>query len=112
SNEVALEPSPASAAEPARTDTLLELVRFGNRVRELGLPELAQQYETLAFGEAYWSDEAAIRLSLLLSTPNTPFHDVDQATRTLRDVIDGGRLADREQKDFATLVHHLLSERV
>jgi septal ring factor EnvC (AmiA/AmiB activator) len=66
----------------------------------------------LAFGDAFWSNDAAIRLSLLLSAPNTPYHDNDQAARLLRDVIDREGALGSARADLAALLHHLLSERV
>ncbi len=106
-----VEPVPA-AVETERPDELEELVRFGIRVREVDARELAEHYRSLAFGDAFWSNDAAIRLSLLLSAPNSPYHDIDQATRFLRDVIERDSGAASKHKDFAVLLHHLLNERV
>src|SRR5690606_38447330 len=77
-SDAVVEPPPA-AAEAERPDELAELVRFGNHVREVDARQLAEHYRSLAFGDAFWSNDAAIRLSLLLSAPNRPYHDLDQA---------------------------------
>ena len=110
------QPAPSEterAAIAAPSDTaLLDLVRYGNRVRAAGETDLTGEYRRLAFGDARWSDDAAIRLALLLSAPNTPYQDVDQATRILRDVVERVPLRDNENTALATLLLHLLSERV
>lgn len=112
SGEVALESAPSEVSESRYVDVLPELVRYGNRVRALDSRELAEQYRSLAFGDAFWSDDAAIRLSLLLSAPNSPYHDIDQATRFLRDVIERDPAGRSDRAHFAMLLHHLLNERV
>jgi len=112
SNEVVpaeAEPAPITAEEPSR---LLDLVRYGNRVRAGFGTDLSGEYERLAFGDAHVSDEDAIRLALLLSAPNTPYHDVDQARRVLRDVVERVPAQNDESVALATLLLHLLSERV
>ena len=110
-SDAVVEPPPA-AAEAERPDELAELVRFGNHVREVDARQLAEHYRSLAFGDAFWSNDAAIRLSLLLSAPNSPYHDLDQATRFLRDVIERDADSPSTHKEFAVLLHHLLNERV
>src|SRR5690606_21963835 len=110
--DAVVEPAAPLAVEVEQPDELVELVRFGIRVREVDAKELAEHYRSLAFGDAFWSDDAAIRLSLLLSAPNSPYHDVDQATRFLRDVIEQDSESASKHKDFAVLLHHLLNERV
>jgi len=112
SNQPALEETARAAIATPDGTAVLELVRYGNRVRAGIGTDLSGEYQRLAFGEARWSDEAAIRLALLLSAPNTPYHDVDQATRILRDVVDRVPLRDNENTALATLLLNLLSERV
>ncbi|HEX6993941.1 MAG TPA: hypothetical protein VF339_07315 [Gammaproteobacteria bacterium] len=112
SNEVTpaeVERVPVAPAEPSR---LLDLVRYGNRVRAGFGTDLSGEYQRLAVGDAGLSDEDAIRLALLLSAPNSPYHDVDQARRVLRDVVERAPARDDENAALATLLLHLLSERV
>lgn len=112
SNEVT--PAQAEPVPVAGRDTseLLDLVRYGNRVRAAFGADLSEEYRRLAFGAPNWSDDAAIRLALLLSAPNTEYHDVDQATRLLRDVVERVPAADSGKAALATLLLHLLNERV
>src|SRR5690606_31727881 len=49
--DAVVEPDPA-AVELERPDELVELVRFGVRVREVDARELAEHYRSLAFGDA------------------------------------------------------------
>ena len=91
---------------------LLDLVRFGNRVRAALGADLSEEYQRLAYDDERWSDESAIRLALLLSAPNTPYHDVDQAARVLREVVERAPPRDNANTALATLLLHLLSERV
>jgi len=112
SNEVTptqVEPAPIAGRDASG---LLELIRYGNRVRAAIGADLSEEYQRLAFGEPAWSDDAAIRLALLLSAPNTEYHDVDQATRLLRDVVERVPAADSGKAALATLLLHLLNERV
>lgn len=105
-----VERTPIVASEPSR---LLDLVRYGNRVRAGIGTDLSGEYQRLALdSDAGWSDEDAIRLALLLSAPNTPYHDVDQAMRLLRDVVERVPAQNDENTALATLLLHLLSERV
>src|SRR5690606_15773440 len=109
SNEVLpgeAEPVPVAAPEPSR---LLDLVRYGNRVRAGFGTDLSGEYQRLAVDDAGLSDEDAIRLALLLSAPNTPYHDVDQARRVLRDVVERVPAQNDESTALATLLLHLLS---
>src|SRR5690606_12670996 len=112
SNQPAAEGTERTAIAAPNASRLLELVRYGNRVRAGIDTDLSGEYRRLSFGDARWSDDAAIRLALLLSAPNTPYHDVDQAARILRDVVDRVPLRDNENTALATLLLHLLSERV
>jgi hypothetical protein len=107
-------PPPDTVSIPQTTSSALaELTRFGNAVRELDSRQLEQQYRELALrNDAFLSSDAVIKLSLLLSAPNAPFHDIDQATRFLRDVMHRGLTAPPEHTDFAELLYNLLSERV
>ncbi len=104
----------AAAAAPVPSDDVLaELSRYGNKVRELGGKQLEQQYRQLALAnDSMLSSESAIKLSLLLSAPNSAFQDIDQATRFLRNVVY--REAGQEPKiaEFARLLYNLLRERV
>lgn len=112
SNEVTpTEVEPVQSPAPS-AGNLLDLVRYGNRVRAAFGADLSEEYRRLAFSGPRESDEAAIRLALLLSAPNTPFHDVDQAARVLREVVERAPLRDDEHTALATLLLHLLSERV
>jgi hypothetical protein len=104
-----IEQTPVAAPDGGN---LLNIIRYGNRVRAALDSDLSREYERLALGDASWSDESAIRLALLLSAPNTPFHDVDQATRLLRDVVERVPPEDNATTALATLLLHLLSERV
>ncbi len=104
----------ADAAAPAASgDVLAELSRYGNRVRELGGKQLEEQYHELALSnDSVLSSEAAIKLSLLLSAPNSAFQDVDQATRFLRDVVYREAGQEPQIAEFARLLYNLLRERV
>src|SRR5690606_28293647 len=107
-------PPPDIVSTPESTSSALaELTRYGNAVRELDSRQLEQQYRELVLrNDAVLTSDAVIKLSLLLSAPNSPFHDIDQATRFLRDVMQRERTAQPEHTDFAELLYNLLSERV
>jgi hypothetical protein len=109
-----LEPLPAAQnASPEDSAVLTELVRYGNIVREIGGRQLEQQYQAIALAnDSVLSTEAAIKLSLLLSVPDTEFQDVDQATRFLRDVVYREATEPPELAEFARLLYSLLAERV
>src|SRR5690606_17249981 len=96
-------PPPDIVSVPESTSTALaELTRYGNAVRELDSRQLEQQYRELALrSDAVLTSDAVIKLSLLLSAPNSPFHDIDQATRFLRDVMHRAPTAQPEHTDFA-----------
>jgi hypothetical protein len=111
SNQSAFEATERAAIAAPDATTLLELVRYGNRVHAGIDTDLSSEYQRLALGDTPGSDDAAIRLALLLSAPSTPYLDIDQATRILRDVVNRVPPRDNENTAFATLLLHLLNER-
>lgn len=111
--DVAVEPPPPPPETASTARELAELLRYGNTVRELDSRQLEEEYQDLALrNTAVLSSEAVIKLSLLLSAPNAPFHDIDQATRFLRDMIERDRFREPEHTDLARLLYNLMSERV
>lgn len=112
--EVAVRPAEPVPPESARNaPDLAELLRYGNTVRELDSRQLEEEYRDLVLSNtAVLPSEDIIKLSLLLSAPNAPFHDIDQATRFLRDVIQRDPFHEPEYVDLAKLLYNLLSERV
>jgi hypothetical protein len=99
-------------AEPSARTSLGDLIRYGNGLRTLDDQELDDQYRQFA---AQRSDEAAsaeaIKLALLLSSPDARFYDADQAVRLLDTVARRERARESGYGELAQLVFHLLSER-
>lgn len=111
-NPSAPEPQPPPAPIVQRGE-LAELARFGNAVRRLDGRRLEQEYrELVSQNDASPSSDAAIKLALLLSAPNVPFNDIDQATRFLRDVMYRETGDPQSHTEFAQLLYNLLSERI
>lgn len=107
-------PPPEPPAEQAADSAgLADLARFGNTVRRLDGRQLEQQYRQLLLqNDSAPSSDAAIRLALVLSAPNAPFADIDQATRFLREVMYREGAAQPAHADFAQLLYNLFSERI
>ena len=110
-NRFPSEPPDPAPAEPSAE--LADLARFGNTVRRLDGRQLEREYRSLVLqnGSAPSSD-TAIRLALLLSAPNAPFTNIDQATRFLRDVMYRETGDPPAHTEFAQLLYNLLSERI
>jgi chromosome segregation ATPase len=108
-----LPPEPPPAPPAAQAGDLAGLARFGNTVRRLDARQLEQQYRQLELeNDSVPTADAAIRLALLLSAPNAPFNDIDQATRFLRDVMYRENTSQPALRDFAQLLYNLFSERI
>jgi len=89
-----------------------ELARYGSSVRALSAEELEHEYRLLAAqNEHEPNPDVQIKLSLLLSDPSAPFHDLDQAVRLLGDVMLHLRIDESDDSAFARLLYYLLSER-
>ncbi|MBN1238619.1 MAG: hypothetical protein JXB36_08950 [Gammaproteobacteria bacterium] len=111
-NRVEPEPPPPPAPV-AQAGELADLAKFGNTVRRLDERQLEREYRQLALqNDSAPSSDAAIRLALLLSAPNAPFNDIDQATRFLRDVMYRETGDPQSHSEFAQLLYNLLSERI
>lgn len=99
----------ATVEREARSDALLDIIRYGNNVRSLNRDALMEQYRDLAFGGPYLANNAQIRLALLLSAPHA-LHDVARARSILDDVSAASGLP--EHVEFASLISALLDERI
>jgi hypothetical protein len=108
-----LPPEPVPLPPAAQAGDLADLARFGNTVRRLDARQLEQEYRQLVLqNDSAPTSDAAIRLALLLSAPNAPFNDIDQATRFLRDVMYRESLTQPAHTQFAQLLYNLFSERI
>ena len=84
---------------------LLELIEYGNRVRDGGYADLAAEHQRLTTADSPRSD-AAIRLALLVSAPDTPLYDADEAVRLLRGVVSSA--PPNDDTALAELLLHML----
>jgi hypothetical protein len=104
---------PAAVAGSENNAAVTDLVVYGNTVRRLDGRQLEQQYERLVLeNDVEPTSEASIRLALLLSAPNAPFADMDQATRFLRDVMYRESSAEPANAALAQLLYNIFSERI
>lgn len=91
------------------------LIDYGNRLRDLSSTDLKSEYTGLngALGEESEPEEI-IRLALVLSMPQTPFHDDSRALELLEGVGGSAAEADGDApaalRQFARFCAHLISE--
>jgi hypothetical protein len=101
-----------ASASASADDTVLALLRYGSELRTLEPPELEEEYrELVAQKDATAPAAVDVRLALLLSNPNTPAQNVDQAVRLLGDVIESPQAGRSASVELARLLYDLLNER-
>lgn len=101
----------ASCPPPPVTDLRLnEIIRYYAHIHELPAPDIASEYNTISqnFSKTA-SNRDRIKLAILLSLPNNPFHDTTAAIDLLKTLPDSPAATPSELHEFALLMGMLLA---
>jgi hypothetical protein len=96
---------------PGITLTLNEAVLYYTCLGSLSAPDIAKEY--IAVGQSYsktGSDADRIKLAMLLSLPDTPFHSTEEALKLLQDPPDKPGTSPSGLHALAKMLSMLLTE--
>lgn len=88
-----------------------EVLRYHQRIKKLNVAELSKEYEQISHSFAQnKSDLSRIQLALLLSLPNTAFHDEAAAYNLLKEWAKEHKVAPVGLRGFGVLLSTLLED--
>lgn len=101
---------PLVSCPPAKGESRLgEFLRYYSDISALALPDAAKEYEAVSMSFSRAPDNAGrIKLAMLLSLPNTPFHNTAAALDLLQALPDQPADAKSGLGDLARLLAALL----
>lgn len=104
-------PDVVSCPPPPDTDLRLnEVIRYYSLLRELPAPDIAREYNTISLNfSTTGSNRDRIKLAILLTLPNNPFHDTAAAIDLLKTLPDSTTASPSDLHEFALLLGMLLA---
>ena len=100
------------AARPVHPESEVdEVLRYHQRIKKLSAAELSKEYEQAnhSFSQNK-SDLSRVQLALLLSLPNTTFHDETAAYNLLKEWAKENKVAPTGLRGFGVLLSTLLED--